>query len=396
MTSMHGPLSDDVAAIAQLDVVPKILETVCCATGLGFSAVARVTEDRWIACAVRDEIGFGLEPGGELEVKTTICDEIRASGCLVAIDHVAEDDLFRDHPTPRKYGFQSYISVPIRLVDGRFFGTLCAIDPKPGRVKAPETISMFELFANLIAVHLDAHERLQVSETALLDQRQSVELKDQLIAVLGHDLGNPLAAIQMGTMLLRARGLDEEALRVVSLIDSTTARMSGLIANVLDFARGRLGGGLPVDLAADSELRTLFDQVISEMRAAHPGRIIEAAYALRQPVICDRSRIGQVLSNLIGNALTHGDTASPVWVRGDSDETGLELSVVNRGNPIPKGAQERLFQPFVRGASIHQGGLGLGLYISAEIARAHSGSLDVVSTPEETRFTLRIPSAAMS
>jgi hypothetical protein len=115
-----------------------------------------VTEKRWIACAVRDEISFGLQPGEELRVETTICDEVRASGHVMAIDQATEDQLFRDHPTPKMYGFESYISVPIQRPDGRFFGTLCALDPKPAAVRNPQIIGMFTLFANLIGFHLDA------------------------------------------------------------------------------------------------------------------------------------------------------------------------------------------------------------------------------------------------
>ena len=158
--------AQDVAAIGSIGVVPTILEVMCRVTGMGFSAVARVTGDRWIACAVRDEIEFGLEPGGELKIETAICNEIREHGRVVAIDHVAEDERYCGHPTPEMYGFQSYISVPIRLPDGRFFGALCAIDPKPARVNRFETIGMFKLFADLIALHLDGQERLNRSETA--------------------------------------------------------------------------------------------------------------------------------------------------------------------------------------------------------------------------------------
>ena len=147
--------SEDLAAVARIDVVPTILDVVCRVTGMGFSAVARVTEDRWIACAVRDDINFGLAPGGELKIGTTICNEIRQSGKLVVIDHVAEDAVFRDHATPCMYGFQSYISVPIRRPGGQFFGTLCAIDPKPARINTAETIGIFKLFADLIGFHLD-------------------------------------------------------------------------------------------------------------------------------------------------------------------------------------------------------------------------------------------------
>src|SRR5690349_6710390 len=118
---MAEDLSRDVAAVGRIEAVPRILEVLCRTTGLGFSAVARVTDTRWVACAVRDEIAFGLEPGGELVIGTTICDEIRRSGELVVIEDADRDELFHCHPTPKRYGFRSYVSVPITLGDGRFF-----------------------------------------------------------------------------------------------------------------------------------------------------------------------------------------------------------------------------------------------------------------------------------
>lgn len=113
-----------------------------------------------MACAVRDLVDFGLVPGGELEVCTTICDEIRGSGELVVFDHASEHELFRTHPTPKLYGFESYISVPINRSDGSFFGTLCALDPCALSVNRPEIIGMFVLFADLIAAHLDGADRI--------------------------------------------------------------------------------------------------------------------------------------------------------------------------------------------------------------------------------------------
>ena len=129
----------DIAAVQRTEAMSRILEVVCRTTGMGFAAVARVTEERWIACAVRDEIEFGLQPGGELSVATTLCNEIRHSGEALAINHVAEEQAYCGHPTPAMYGFQSYISVPIVLAGGAFFGTLCAIDPRPARVNTPCT-----------------------------------------------------------------------------------------------------------------------------------------------------------------------------------------------------------------------------------------------------------------
>jgi hypothetical protein len=114
MKMLSEALVEDVKRIQELSIVPTILEIICRTTGMGFSAVARVTEDKWIACAVRDQIGFGLQPGGELQLETTICNEIRGHGQPVVIDEVAKDDIFCDHHTPKQYGFQSYISIHFR------------------------------------------------------------------------------------------------------------------------------------------------------------------------------------------------------------------------------------------------------------------------------------------
>src|SRR5262245_24227787 len=117
----------DIDAIQSIEAVPVILNVVCRVTGMGFAAVARVTKTRWVCLAVNDEIRFGLRPGDELKVETTICQEVRDNRAVTVIDHVAEDEAFCNHPTPAMYGFQSYISMPIFLKDGSFFGTLCAI-----------------------------------------------------------------------------------------------------------------------------------------------------------------------------------------------------------------------------------------------------------------------------
>ena len=192
----------DIAAIGRIDAVPTILDVVCRTTGMGFAAVARVTEGRWVACHVLDNIDFGLQPGGELKIETTFCREVRTNRAPVVIDHVAEDADYRQHPIPAMYGFQSYISMPIVRKDGRFFGTLCAVDPRPARLKNAETIGMFRLFAELIAAHLDSDESVQASRAALIESQHISELREQFIAVLGHDLRNPLASISGGARLL--------------------------------------------------------------------------------------------------------------------------------------------------------------------------------------------------
>lgn len=389
---MVHDLAPDIAAVGAIAAVPNILEVVCRTTGMGFAAIARVTEDRWVACAVRDDIAFGLKPGGELRVETTICHEIRAVPEPVVIDHVDQHPQYRDHHTPRQYGFQSYISMPIILPGGRFFGTLCAIDPRPARVSSPEVVGMFRLFAELIAFHLDAHHRVQASEDALARERETAELRDQFIAVLGHDLRNPLAAISSGTRLLLSREPDSFSVQLIGMMQGSVTRMTGLIENVLDFARGRLGGGIALVRQADEPLAPLLLQVVAEMRVAEPDRTIEAQIDLPARLHGDPRRIAQLFSNLLGNALTHGATGEPVRARAQVVAGMLEISVANAGEPIAEEKQARLFQPFFRGSTTEHG-LGLGLYISSEIAKAHGGHIDLRSGPEETVFTFRMPVA---
>src|SRR5712671_1399329 len=228
---MANNLQGDVDAVSRIEAVPTILEVVCRTTGMGFAAVARVTEDHWIACSVRDEIAFGLQPRGELKIETTICDEIRQSREAVIINYVAEDEVYCRHPTPAMYGFQSYISMPITLRDGTFFGTLCAIDPRPAKLNTPETIGMFKLFAELIAFHIDANERLAASEASLSDERNTSVLRDQFIAVLGHDLRNPLHAVTSAAEMLERTSLDERGMRFARLIQAAADRASALITS---------------------------------------------------------------------------------------------------------------------------------------------------------------------
>lgn len=380
----------DVRAVLDIAAVPRILDVVCRATGMGFAAVARVTQDRWISCASLDLIGFGLGPGDELEVESTLCSEIRVSRQPVVIDDVEANPEYRDHQTPLRYGFRSYISVPIVDAHGEFWGTLCAIDPQPRKLNTPETVGMFTLFAEMIAAQLASHETLARSEDNLKREKTDSQLREEFIAVLGHDLRNPIAAILSGVRLLE-RGPDHpQAALIIDQVKSSARRANGLIEDLLDFARGRLGGGLTMEPVADADLRSEWLQVIDEVRSI-TGAEIHADLDLG-PVSCDRRRMGQLLSNLLSNAVTHGAQGQPVHVRAQQVDGIFTLSVANKGKPIPADVQASLFHPFRRGSHRPgEPGLGLGLYIASEIARAHHGTLAVASDEAETRFTLTMP-----
>jgi len=384
----------DIATIKRISAVPAILQVIRELTGLRFAAVARVTEESWTACAVLDQLDFGLLVGGELDVVTTLCHEIRAAHTSVVIDKASEDPLYRDHHTPRLYKFESYISVPVFRTDGRFFGTICALDPNPAQLKSSSIQSTMESFARMLALQIEAEENAQLTETALLQERETAELREQFIAVLGHDLRNPLFAISAGAeMLLRKHPDPAIEVRVRNILGSAQ-RATRLVDDVLDFARGRLGKGIPVNIQPCADLTEAVQQVVTEIRNVHPQRTIHASIGDLQGLPCDRARIAQLLSNLLANAVAHGDPAGDIEVIAQVEHDVLMLAVKNQGH-IPEAVLPHLFQPYSRpSASTPQAGLGLGLYIASQIAQSHGGHLHVASTAQSgTLFTFSLPTA---
>lgn len=237
----------------------------------------------------------------------------------------------------------------------------------------------------------------QAAEATVNEERDTAQLREQFIAVLGHDLRNPIAAIQSGVRILGREPVSERARNVLALMDGSVLRASALIDNVLDFARSRLGGGIGLSIERDRPLSPTIEQVVAELRAVTPDRRIDATILIDEPVAADHGRIGQLISNLLGNAITHGALDQPIHVRAAIREGTFELSVSNGGAEISEETMAHLFQPFFRGAvRPSQQGLGLGLHIASEIAKAHAGELTVTSTSEETRFTFTMPHTTSS
>jgi signal transduction histidine kinase len=245
----------------------------------------------------------------------------------------------------------------------------------------------------VIGTAVDITERMLAQEEKLARDREIAELREQFIAVLGHDLRNPLASIASGTRLMARH--PERAVEIAGHIERSISRMSELIENILDFARGRLGGGFVTTRDSEKPLEPVLLQVIEELKSAHPEQEVAIDIDLREPVQCDRQRIGQLLSNLLGNAFVYGAPTAPIRVYTRAQDGQFELSVTNSGATIEPSDLEWLFQPFfrskVRGS---REGLGLGLYICSEIAKAHGGTISVSSENETTSFTLRMPTEA--
>lgn len=238
---------------------------------------------------------------------------------------------------------------------------------------------------------LEARARAEAESKA---HREALLLRDQFIAVLGHDLRNPLAATAAGVRLLgRGTERSDRERMILKEMEGSIGRASELVDHLMDLARGSLGGGFVVDRNADAPLTPMLEQVVAEARRFAPDHAIDTEIAIEEPVFCDRGRIGQLASNLLANAATHGSADRPIRFEAVTRGNLFVLSVANAGEPIPADVVGRLFQPFFRGeARPSRNGLGLGLFIAWEIAKAHDGTLEVSSTPEETRFTFTMPS----
>jgi signal transduction histidine kinase len=222
--------------------------------------------------------------------------------------------------------------------------------------------------------------------------------RQMFLAVLGHDLRNPLNSISLAAQLLAlSKRLDPSSIATASQISASAGAMSTMISDLLDFTGTGLGGPMPLS-PAPMDLKTLAEEVVNEMRTAHPDRELHVHATSSLTGTWDRGRLRQVLSNLIGNAIYHGAVTSSVDLSVREDGDSVVADVHNEGFPIPPDALGTIFEPLVRGPSTNAarprqpGSLGLGLYIARAVAIAHSGTLSVLSSAAAgTTFTLRLP-----
>ena len=228
--------------------------------------------------------------------------------------------------------------------------------------------------------------------TEIASQKAEADLREQFLAILGHDLRNPLAGLASGISLLERRSDPDKTASIVEQMRSSVARMNELIGNIMDFARVRLGDGIGLELEMHADLGAQLAQVAEEIALVSPDAQCEFTDQSDRPVRCDDSRIQQVLSNLLANAVTHGDLSQPIRIVFATQAERFTLEIANGGGAMSQDARENLFQPFFRGKPEEsKQGLGMGLYIVSEIVSAHGGTIDVVSTDEETRFTVSVP-----
>jgi signal transduction histidine kinase len=231
-------------------------------------------------------------------------------------------------------------------------------------------------------------------EKAQAELRRAVALREERMGILGHELLNPVSAVRgLASLLQLDRSLPPQALERLARIEQAGRRMSEMIETLLDVTRVQFHDHLQVS-PSDMDFGELCRNVMDEVQAAQPGRelVLETRGDLHGQG--DYHRLAQVVSNLLRNAVIHGDRQAPVSLRVRSDSSFVTVDVVNQGPAIPAAQIPALFEPFVQGPATgvkRRAGLGLGLYIARQIVEAHGGTLTAQSSDGETTFTARVP-----
>jgi PAS domain S-box-containing protein len=311
-------------------------------------------------------------------------EEVAATGkCELELDIATREGRFEEEGWRiRKDGTSFWASVTItalRNPEGDLFGFAKVTRDLTARREAEES-----------------RRALAAERAALAEKARIHEFQERFLGILGHDLRNPLSAIQIGAGLVRQRASDPATLRILDRMDTSAQRMSRMIEQILDLTRSRLADGFRLR-TAPMDLAVTLRATVDELRTSHPSRAI-ALICPPCPGSWDGDRLEQVFSNLIGNAIAYGDPAAPVVVEA---HPGPEMTVVrvhNFGATIPRELQERIFDPFRRGERDSRteatSGLGLGLYISREVVLAHGGRLELESSTEKgTTFQVTLPNA---
>jgi signal transduction histidine kinase len=415
-------LQNDVASIQKIPIIATLLDVVCRTTGMGFAAIARVTEDRWITCTLLDKIEFGLKPGDELKVETTLCHEVRQNAQEVIIDHVDKDEYFSKHHTPLQYGFQSYISVPIKRRDGSFFGTLCAIDPKPAKLNKPEIKGMFNLFADLISFHLNAVEQLEVSEDNLLKEREertkmleqkNLELQrinielESFAYIASHDLQEPLRKIETFSNFILDKdfeNLSNIGQQYFQRMLKSVKRMQTLIRDLIRYTQ--------VKVHEQVFENTPLCEIVEEVKQSYNEELQQKKAVIEMHEMCNAFIIpfqfNQLLQNLIGNSVKFTKAGEQTVIQISSViKKGLQLNeksllpekrychitIADNGIGFDPLHKDKIFEVFQRlNGREEYDGTGIGLSIVKKIVDNHKGLITANGELNKgARFDIYLP-----
>ncbi len=309
----------------------------------------------------------------------------------VIVSDIETDPLWTTYRAPAlAHGLRACWSVPILALDGACLGTF-AFYYRERRQPTAEDLAIIQSAATLAGLVLE-RERAEESRRLLLaDLRDSVQLSELFAGILGHDLRNPLNTLVVGTQLLRTTVKEPKALSVLDRMQNSHRRMSRMIEQLLDVTRARNARAMPVQPTA-LDVIDLIRSVLDDMRLAFPGRSVELHAEGSGRGEWDPDRLGQLVSNLVGNALEHGDKGGPVGVHVDGRSPREVIVRTHNRGTIPPDQIATLFDPFRRGTNRGgPDGLGLGLYITRLIVEAHGGQLGAQSEGGVTTFQAVLP-----
>ncbi|WP_267407567.1 GAF domain-containing protein [Pseudomonas sp. GM_Psu_2] len=387
MPSQPSSTVESVELLTSLDSVAALLRVVCDISGLGVATVAEVTEQRWIACAVEDRIAFGLQPGAELDLESTLCNHVRSSHDAVIISDVTQNPTYCDHPAPGLYGWKSYLSVPVFRPNGTFFGTLCAFDPQPApRLEQRPVIDTLDGFARLLGELLAREEQRREASPGARGDRDLTPLREQLLVLLEEDLQRPLQALakEASADAAQAQRLQAEA-----------QRLAERSAAAADFVRVRLGHGLPLKLTLVEGVNERLTNLLATLQARFPDQTLGSELPeLPAAVRLDLPRLLQAMGALLEWVASRNPAGGTLLLRGELDERCYRLAVESRTAVVDPGSLSQVFQPALTEATPEQPArLELSLYLAQEVARGHGGSLVARQENGRLRFILTLPTA---
>lgn len=281
---------------------------------------------------------------------------------------------------------RSSVILPLKA-RGRTLGVINLASREPRRMSRASMIQVAQGLADRAAIAIDNARLYQ-------EAREAVKVREDVVAIVSHDLRNPLNAISLSaSTLIKREELDERTAKTATRIYAAADRAHRLIRDLLDFTQARVGG-IPLS-PREVSLGELVRQVVEEIQSAFPERSLELRLGNVGTVDADPDRLAQVLSNLLGNAVQHSPASTPVRVEARLEGDGVLVEVHNEGAPIPAELLPVLFEPFQRGREARTGtggSLGLGLFISRQIVQAHGGRIEVRSAPGVgTAFTVWLP-----
>ena len=373
------------------DVVCQALDAARLQLGMDIGYFSEFVGEEQVICAVEgDPSSFGLEPGTRVPLADSYCQRVVDGRLSSLVPDTADDPITRDLATTASAGIGAYVGVPLELPDGRLFGTLCAASSTRRPHLGKRDLAFVRVLARLLAEHLQRRADEERHAAELAAANAELEAFAQIVA---HDLSEPVRTVRQLVGHLERTDRDAE---ILEFVRREAERMERLVHGLLELARA--GGEVRF---GDVELEDAAAHALSALRGAVEERGARIDVGPLPRVRGDATQLGQVLQNLIANALVHTGEAPPhvevLAERLDEDDL-VVVSVVDNGPGVAPNDRERIFRPLERGTeSAGTRGSGIGLATCAKVVERHGGRLWVEDAPGGgSRFAFTVPASPPS